>query len=280
MLVRTVELPPHRTWRLPGREGLPRPDMHQLLVPLRGTRLRAAWDGSASVSVAGDLYVHGVSPPQSAAFEAVDGRGRCEAVSVAFPGTLPRLPVGGIDRFPGRRIAGDRGVGPLLTGFLTQVVGHAEELGPSDAPRLGNVLLDLLSAFFAQLLESEAAPEPESARRSLTLRIGAFIQQHLHDPGLSPATIAAGHHISVSHLHRLFQEHGSTTVSSWIRRQRLEAARRDLTDPLLHTTPIHRIAARRGFTHAAVFSRAFRGAYGLPPRDYRHQSLAAPAPAS
>ncbi|MGO4429032.1 helix-turn-helix transcriptional regulator, partial [Streptomyces sp. MCAF7] len=81
-------------------------------------------------------------------------------------------------------------------------------------------------------------------------------------------------HISVSYLHRLFREHGSTTVSSWIRRQRLEAVRRDLADPLLRATPIHRIAARRGFSHAAVFSRAFRAAYGLPPKDYRRRVLA------
>ncbi|MEU9796012.1 AraC family transcriptional regulator [Streptomyces sparsogenes] len=273
-----TELPPGWRWRLPGRERPPGPETGRLLVPLRGTRLHAVWDGPESVSAPGDLYVHGLSPLQMSAFEPVGGREVCRAVSVGFPTALPRLPGGGVDRLRGRRAAGDSGVGALLRGFLTQVVGHADALRPADGPRLGTALLDLLSAFFAHLLESEAAGEPECRRRDLTLRIGAFIQQRLHEPGLSPATIAAGHHISVSYLHRLFQEHGGVTVSSWIRRQRLEAARRDLADPLLRATPIHRIAARRGFVHAAAFSRAFRAAYGLPPRDYRHRALAPQGP--
>ncbi|MGO4425533.1 AraC family transcriptional regulator, partial [Streptomyces sp. MCAF7] len=195
VLVRAAELPPHWIWRLPGRESLPRPDMHQLLVPLRGTRLHAVWDGAESVSATGELYLHGRAPLQMFAFEPVDGRGPCQAVSLGFPGALPRLPTGGIDRLRGRRTAGDSGVGTLLTGFLTQLVRHADTFRPSDSPRLGTALLDLLSAYFAHLLESAPATEPEGRRRSLTLRISAFIQQHLHDPELSPATIAAGHHI-------------------------------------------------------------------------------------
>ena len=38
----------------------------------------------------------------------------------------------------------------------------------------------------------------------------AFIQQHPDDPGLSPAEIAAAHHISLRLLHNLFQEQGET----------------------------------------------------------------------
>ncbi|MEU6013702.1 helix-turn-helix domain-containing protein [Streptomyces sp. NPDC047515] len=73
-------------------------------------------------------------------------------------------------------------------------------------------------------------------------------------------------------MHRLFQDEDAT-VAAWIRRLRLEAARRDLTDPALRTTPIHAIAARWGFTRAADFSRAYRAAYGATPKDHRHQAL-------
>ncbi|MFF3547497.1 helix-turn-helix domain-containing protein [Streptomyces platensis] len=55
-----------------------------------------------------------------------------------------------------------------------------------------------------------------------------------------------------------------------MRHQRLERARRDLTDPTLRHHTIHRIATRWGFTRAADFTRAFRTHYGMPPRDYRH----------
>lgn len=82
--------------------------------------------------------------------------------------------------------------------------------------------------------------------------------------------IAAAHHISVSHLHRVFQEQQrGETVASWIRRQRLEGARRDLADPALRTTPIHTIAARWGLPRASDFTRAHRRAYGMSPMEYR-----------
>ncbi|MFE3743196.1 helix-turn-helix transcriptional regulator [Streptomyces sp. NPDC059134] len=72
-------------------------------------------------------------------------------------------------------------------------------------------------------------------------------------------------------MHRLFRQEDAT-VTSWIRRQRLERARQNLTDPSLRTIPIRTIANRWGFTHSTDFSRAFRTAYGLPPSDYRHQN--------
>jgi AraC-like DNA-binding protein len=84
----------------------------------------------------------------------------------------------------------------------------------------------------------------------------------------APATIAAAHHIWVSHLHRLFGPRG-TTVAAWIRRQRLERARRDLADPALRNVPVHRIAARWGFKGHSSFTRAFRAAYDTAPQDYR-----------
>ncbi|GAB3988835.1 hypothetical protein GCM10029978_112270 [Actinoallomurus acanthiterrae] len=39
------------------------------------------------------------------------------------------------------------------------------------------------------------------------------------------------------------------------------------------TVSIHAIAAGWGFPRAADFTRAFRTAYGAPPRDYRLQAL-------
>ncbi|MFF3455345.1 helix-turn-helix domain-containing protein [Streptomyces sp. NPDC002730] len=63
------------------------------------------------------------------------------------------------------------------------------------------------------------------------------------------------------------------TVAARLRRQRMEAARRDLADPALCGTPIHAIAARWGFPRAADFSRAHRTAYGTTPKGYRHLAL-------
>jgi AraC-like DNA-binding protein len=109
---------------------------------------------------------------------------------------------------------------------------------------------DLVTALFAHTLDEDASLPPETAGRTLTLRIKAFIHQHLHDRELTPTTIAVTHHISRSYLYRLFQAEG-TTVVTYIWRKRLEAARRDLADPALRATPRPR----------------HRGPLGIPPRS-------------
>jgi AraC-like DNA-binding protein len=106
-------------------------------------------------------------------------------------------------------------------------------------------------------------------------RIQAFIRQNLHDPELTPSVIAAAHHISLSYLYRILQQQlQGETVAAWIRTRRLEGARRDLADFSLRTTPIHVIAARWGFPRASDFTRAFRAAYGLSPKECRFQGAA------
>ncbi|WP_240656713.1 helix-turn-helix transcriptional regulator [Streptomyces sp. V2] len=139
---------------------------------------------------------------------------------------------------------------------------------PSDAARLGTVVIDLVTALFAHLLDAERAMTPETRARALTLRIKEFVRRNLADPDLSPATIAAAHHVSRSYLYRLFQAEG-LTVSAYLREQRLKNAHRDLTDPALHALPIHAVAARWGFPRAAEFTRAFRSAYGDTPSEVR-----------
>jgi AraC-like DNA-binding protein len=109
---------------------------------------------------------------------------------------------------------------------------------------------------------------PENRRQALLRRIHAFIESHLGDPQLSPAAVAAAHHISLRYLHKLF-EPGTHGVAAVIRQRRLERCRDDLLDPAQVDRPVAGIAARWGFSSAAHFSRVFREAYGLPPAEFR-----------
>jgi AraC-like DNA-binding protein len=162
-----------------------------------------------------------------------------------------------------------------MADFLLGLDRQAETLQPSDGPRLSTVVLDLMSAWFAQLLEAEATLAPETRGRAMAQRVQEFIRQNLHDPDLTPPVVAAAHHISLSYLHRIFQQHTQgEPVAAWIRRRRLENAQRDLADGSLRGTPIHTIAARWGYPRPSDFTRAFRAAYGTSPRDYRQQALA------
>ena len=249
------------------------PELCLMTLPLRG-EVRVIRPDCETTYAAYDLAVHDSSLPTCIqTIETGDcDRDKVSEVSALVPKALLPFSWDSMDQVIARPMSGREGVGALFAGFVTRLATDTGSYRPSDGPRLGMVLIDLMSGLFAHALDGENRLVPEPHRRTLTLRIQAFIQQHLQNSQLTPGAVAAAHHISLSYLHRLFQEQGAT-VSTWIRRQRLERARRDLADPTLHTTPIHAIAANWGFPHAADFSRAFRTAYGVSPREYRHEAL-------
>jgi len=84
--------------------------------------------------------------------------------------------------------------------------------------------------------------------------------------------------ISSRYLQDLFHSERKT-VSEWIWLRRLEKARRDLLDPLLSRESITQIALACGFCDLAHFSRRFKAAYAMSPREYRHLQPPGASPA-
>ncbi|MER6346532.1 AraC family transcriptional regulator [Streptomyces sp. NPDC001595] len=205
---------------------------------------------------------------------AAGGRaGLITGVGVDFPKALLPGPPGQVEKLLRRGLSVQDGTGALVADFLAGLDRQAEHLRTSDAPRLGTVLLDLVSALFAHTLDTEAALPQETRHEVLARQVRTFIRRNLHDPELTPRVVASAHHISLSHLHRVFtQQSQGETVAAWIRGQRLERARHDLADPSLRTLPIQTVAARWGIPRASDFTRAFRTAYGISPSEHRHQT--------
>ena len=99
-------------------------------------------------------------------------------------------------------------------------------------------------------------------------RAKAIIERNLGDIHLNTEKVATLMGISSRYLQDLFHSE-NTTVSEWIWSRRLEKARRDLFDPLLARESITQIALASGFSDLAHFSRRFKAAYALAPREYR-----------
>ncbi|WP_188186850.1 helix-turn-helix domain-containing protein [Nonomuraea sp. SYSU D8015] len=243
------------------------PECYQITLGLRGT-LAVSQDRQDAMVGAGDLMIYRSWRPFHGVVNST--RGTAEAIQLHVPRRLLPLPPRQTDRLCAASLPARHGVGPLLTQFLTRVTQDAATYQPMDATRLGSICIDLLAALLAHRYQTDDAVPQESRRRTLLLQIHAHIERFLNDPELSPATIAAAHHISLRTLQRLFAEQG-TTVSEWIRTRRLEHCRRELIAPDSRHRPIRLIAARRGYTDPAAFTRAFRTAYGLSPQEYRRQ---------
>ncbi len=252
-----------RTPRLIRRSD---PEVYHLSLVVAGTGV-GDWDDQAAVYRPSDLHLNDSAVP----WEIRTGQDPVTAIGVEVPKALLPLPHGMTGRRIPRYISSSSGIGALLAQFLTQLTADTSPYQPCDGARLGTVLTDLVAALFAHSIEAESSLPEETSRRALVLQIKNFIQARLHDPQLTPALVAAAHHISTSYLHRLFAGE-EETVAVWIRHRRLEAARRDLRAPELSSVPIHAIATSRGFPRASDFTRAFRSAYGYTPKDYRHHA--------
>ena len=192
-----------------------------------------------------------------------DCSGDCARLYLRIPQLLMDSRLRGIQVPTAPCISGARGLGTTLFHLATSLYQQAEALTAEEGAAAIEAYLKILSACVGPgaLENSRGGKEP-------TERILQYINQHLADGTLSPAQIASAVGISVRHLHRLFTRRGST-VSDWIRVQRLERCWKDLGDPRSRERSITEIAYFWGFNDSAHFSHAFKKHFGICPRSYR-----------
>lgn len=148
----------------------------------------------------------------------------------------------------------------LLADPATTTVAHAS--------------VDLVRALLASALAAVGAdgmtgPATRQAMaETLPARVRAYARRHLADPGLSPATIAAAHHVSVRHLYQVFAAAGQS-LEQWIIEERLQRARHELARPDGRRRSIAAVARRCGFRDPTHFTRRFKARYGMLPSQWR-----------
>ncbi len=181
-----------------------------------------------------------------------------------------------VDRFGTRTlpfaptIRADHGAGALLSQLLGAAVRNASTLAGVE---LTGMTLELLAAALG--VAADRMMPLQSERRTASLReITQFIDARIHSSELSPAAIADHFNTSVRRLYRLVGAEGWTPASLiWSRR--LERARELLAQSACHA-PIIEIALMCGFKDGAHFSRAYRKAFGHPPKVARSLAVHAP----
>ncbi|MFJ9443176.1 helix-turn-helix domain-containing protein [Kitasatospora sp. NPDC101235] len=226
----------------------------------------AAWvrrHGVSTVLEPGDLLIGADRHPSGLLRDA-----ECRMVEFRVPCFyLGGVRQGDVRRTGGLVARGSEGVGSLASQFLRTLAAQARAHRARPGNHLARSVSDIVAILVSELLEREG-PERAGGSAELLARIRAHIEENLADPDLAPEAIARSQHISVRYLHKLFQQDG-TTVGQWVRQRRLDACRRELERPSRRQTSVSAVAHRWGFVSHSHFSRAFRGAYGVSPREWQ-----------
>jgi AraC-like DNA-binding protein len=177
---------------------------------------------------------------------------------------------------------GDDPAGAALPGAqaLTAIARHnllmlkhgAAAIDPIFLPAAANCAIDHLALAMRATRRSEAPKIVEHPASDYVVRADAFISDRLHDTELSVEQVARSVGISTGHLRQLYRAATGLSIAQSILDRRLAHCSKELADPSRAQESVTRIAFRWGFSESSSFSRAFRRAFGLSPRQYRQRS--------
>jgi len=173
---------------------------------------------------------------------------------VAFPEELTAVAMSSRDSMNG-----------LVSDYLHTLWGRFPQGLPlSDAWQVCQATMNLVGGAYERLAQDWSTRR--SAASAHRARIRCYIEKHLTDPDLTPASIASSCQINVRYMHRL-QALENETLARYILRRRLEECARALAAPLQRRS-VTEIAFLYGFKSATHFGRAFRDRYGVTPGKY------------
>ena len=247
-----------RTPRLIAQDAA---DVLKLEIQLSGTT-RVAQAGRRSELAPGDFLLCDTRRPY-----AVDVPGNFRMLVLMIPREALALPARGLEDLTAVRLTERPGSGEALRPLLADLARSLDDADRARSTRLASSTIALLTGALMDRLDLRPR-EPEDVRRIAWARVADHIERNLSDPDLSPEAVARAAFVSKRYLHKLFAAKG-LTVSAWIRDRRLDRARADLVDPQQACRAIGAIAAEVGLTDAAHFSRMFKAAVGVTPREYR-----------
>jgi AraC family transcriptional regulator len=147
---------------------------------------------------------------------------------------------------------------------MRQLVREVESPGP-DSVAAAKALVNLLEIELKRMLDQD--PEPSAGGRLAPWqfkRICARLEAAGERPSVAELAAICG--ISVRHLHRQFYNLTGLTVSDYVASTMVTRTKGMLASTSLS---IGQIARQNGFEHSNSFSRAFRRAAGMTPKQFR-----------
>ena len=110
-----------------------------------------------------------------------------------------------------------------------------------------------------------------AVRTANVLRAKRIIRQRMTNPDLTATDIANATGISLSYLYELFHDCAGCTILEYLKNERLQKARDLLTSHTRHGLTVTDVALECGFVSISHFSRSFKAAFGISPREVTRQ---------
>ncbi|MDO9503051.1 helix-turn-helix domain-containing protein [Falsiroseomonas sp.] len=234
------------------RDGI---DLLSFSLATHGHRLYRTQD-QTHVMRPGQLVLHSLAQP----FEAARTRSGWLHLYL----TREDLPAAVVPLVSGCQVL-DTPSGLLLRDYLLLLADELPRMTVADGQRLADATRAMIALAIAEgPARQEAAAAPLAAVQLARLR--NLIRANLGSARLGPMRLCREAGIARSQLYRLFEPLGG--VAQFIQGERLNAVYRALTDPD-DTRSICEIAAASGLFDASSFSRMFRRAFGISPRELR-----------
>ncbi|MFI5780838.1 helix-turn-helix domain-containing protein [Nocardia sp. NPDC051570] len=180
------------------------------------------------------------------------------------------LPHNAIRRVSALTLSPGHPVTDVAVTYFRRLASRPDLFTVPGAEALSEPSIELMRAVITTHLDA-AELGKDALKATLPLRILEYARAHLHDPHLTAAQVAAAHYISERHLYNILGASG-ITLADWVRTQRLERCRNDIAAPAFRATPIASIARGWGFVDPSSFTRMFKNAYAMSPREWRHQA--------
>lgn len=249
------------------------PPYLKVILHRRGDLVAAQEERQVKVR-SGELFAFDTSMPYE-----LTALNPCDLIVIGMPRSMTGSSASLISRRTAVPVPTDRGIRSVIATFFSGLADTAsssedtEIFGP-DAARLADAAAGLIVTAL-----TGTATERIEFPTSLADQILAYAQANLHDPALSPDSVARRYGISVRYLHKLMHTR-DIQFSAWVRRQRLSRIRQDLLDPRLAGTTAAAIAARWGTCDPGHLSRLLRAEYGRNAAEIRAEGIRLPGPGS
>ena len=156
----------------------------------------------------GDLAVYDTNRPYTLEFDQ-DFR----TLVLMFPHDVLDLPADSVGQLTAVRLPGDAGLGRLISPFMVQLAENLDVLSGASGHRLAYNAVDLIATMFESELNQRRDPEA-GAHGDLLGRIRSYVDAHLGDPELGPASIAAARPAKppIAALSRNFASNASSSI--------------------------------------------------------------------